>query len=385
MTLPSETEILVVGAGPAGLALAVTLAAHEVPFVLIDKLEAGQNTSRAAAVQARTLEVLERLGAADAMVAAGRKIPLATMRDRDRVLLHIDFTGLQSRYPFILTLPQSETEAILARRLEVLGGRIERGQEAVSMSQDAGGINLALRDGGSVRAHYAVGADGYHSTVRQACGIGFAPGTYAQTFVLADVHMDWPLSSTELQVFLAREGIALVAPFSDQRFRIVATVDTAPEAPDQPYVQDILDRRGPSAAARVRDVVWSSRFHVHHGVAARYRAGRAFVCGDAAHVHSPAGGQGMNIGIQDAVALGERLAAVIAGQQPDAWLDGYETERRPVAERIVSMTDRMTRVGTMTTPAGQFLRNAMLQAIDYLPAARARIARQMAELGPVAG
>lgn len=134
MTLPSETEILVVGAGPAGLALAVTLAAHEVPFVLIDKLEAGQNTSRAAAVQARTLEVLERLGAADAMVAAGRKIPLATMRDRDRVLLHIDFTGLQSRYPFILTLPQSETEAILARRLEVLGGRIERGQEAVSMS-----------------------------------------------------------------------------------------------------------------------------------------------------------------------------------------------------------------------------------------------------------
>jgi len=385
MTLPSETEILIVGAGPAGLALAVTLAGRGVPFVLIDKLEAGENTSRAAAVQARTLEVLEPLGVTDTLVEAGRKVQQATLRDRDRVLLHIGFTEIRSRYRFILLLPQSETEAILARRLEALGGRIERGREAVALSQDANGVSAILRDGSSIRARYAVGADGYHSLVRQACDIGFTPGTYAQSFVLADVHMDWPLSSTELQVFLAREGVVLVAPFSDDHFRIVATVEIAPETPSLADVQGILDRRGPSAAARVRDVVWSSRFHVHHGVAAHYRAGRVFLCGDAAHVHSPAGGQGMNTGIQDAVALGERLAAVVAGQQPDAWLDGYETQRRPVAQRIVSMTDRMTRAGTMTTPAGQFLRNLMLQAVDYLPAARTRIATQMAELGPTAG
>jgi 2-polyprenyl-6-methoxyphenol hydroxylase-like FAD-dependent oxidoreductase len=385
MSLPSETEVLIVGAGPVGLALAVTLAGHSIPFVLIDKLEVGENTSRAAAVQARTLEVLEKLGVADTLVEAGRKIPMATLRDRDRVLLHIDFSSIRSRYPFILTLPQSETEAVLTRRLEASGGRIERGQEAVGLSQDPDGVSVTLRGGGSVRARHVVGADGYHSLVRQASGIGFAPGTYAQSFVLADVHMDWPLSSTELQVFLAREGVTLVAPFSDQRFRIVATADSAPETPALDDVQTILDRRGPSTVARVRDIVWSSRFRVHHGVAARYRAGRALLCGDAAHVHSPAGGQGMNIGIQDAVALGDRLAAVIAGQQPDAWLDRYETERRPVAERIVSMTDRMTRMGTMTTPAGQFLRNLMLQAVDYLPAARGRIATQMAELEPVSG
>jgi 2-polyprenyl-6-methoxyphenol hydroxylase-like FAD-dependent oxidoreductase len=390
MPLPSETEILIVGAGPTGLSLAATLAVHGVPFLLIDRLEARQTTSRALAVHARTLEVLEKLAVSDTMVAAGRTIPAVTMRDRDRTLLHLDFSGLQSRYRFILTLPQSDTEAILTRRLEALGGRLERGQEAVALSHDADGVSLTVRDAAGasavIRARYVVGADGYHSLVRGSSGIGFAPGTYAQSFILADVHMDWPLSPDELQLFLARDGMALVAPFSERWFRIIATADDAPASADQAYVQAILDQRGPeSARARVADVVWSSRFRIHHGIAARYRAGHALLAGEAAHVHSPAGGQGMNIGIQDAVALGERLAAVVKGQQPDAWLDGYETERRPIAEQVVALTDRMTRMGTMTSPAGQFVRNMVLRAVDRLPAARARIAAQMAELGPTTG
>nr|WP_294555527.1 FAD-dependent monooxygenase [uncultured Rhodopila sp.] len=390
MTLPSETGVLIVGAGPAGLAAAVTLAANSVPFVLIDRLEAQQNTSRAAAVHAKTLESLEKLGVADSMVTAGRKIPVTTLRDRDKTLLRIDFGGIDSRYRFILALPQSETEAILTARLEALGGRIERGHEAVSVTPEDDRVSVAVRgDSGAqstVRARYVIGADGYHSLVRDSAGIGFSPGTYAQSFVLADIHMDWPLSPDEMQVFLAREGIALVVPFSAERFRVVATEANAPESPGVADVQAILDRRGPlSAAARVHDIVWSSRFRIHHGVAARFRAGRVFLAGDAAHVHSPAGGQGMNIGIQDAVALADRLAEVLAGRQPDAWLDGYEKVRRPVAEHVVSLTDRMTRMGTMTSPAAQALRNLMLRAVDYVPAAKARIAAQMAELGPVAG
>jgi 2-polyprenyl-6-methoxyphenol hydroxylase-like FAD-dependent oxidoreductase len=390
VTLPSETDVLIVGAGPAGLAAAVTLAGHGVPFVLIDRLEARQTTSRAAAVHARTLETLEKLGVVDSMVAAGRKIPVAVLRDRDKPLLRLDFSEIHSRYRFILTLPQSETEAILTARLEALGGRIERRHEAVAVTAEAAAVSVTVRDPAgvqtAVRARYVAGADGYHSLVRDSAGIEFAPGTYAQSFVLADVHMDWPLPPDEMQVFLAREGVALVAPFSPGRYRIVATADTAPESPGVADMQAILDSRGPLAAkARVHDVVWSSRFRIHHGVAARYRAGRVFLAGDAAHVHSPAGGQGMNIGIQDAVALGDRLAEVLAGRQPDTWLDGYETERRPVAEQVVSLTDRMTRVGTMTSPAGQVLRNLMLRAVGRLPAARARIAARMAELGPVAG
>jgi 2-polyprenyl-6-methoxyphenol hydroxylase-like FAD-dependent oxidoreductase len=390
MSLPSETEIVIVGAGPAGLSLGLTLAGHGVPFVLIDKLAVPEATSRAAAVHARTLEVLEKLHVTEAMVGSGRKLPSLAMLDRDRVLLRVGFAALPSRYRFILSLPQNRTEAILTDRLVSLGLHVERGHEATGLSQDSAGASVAVRqpDGASttVRARYVVGADGYHSLVRDASGIGFAPGTYAQSFVLADVHMDWQLPADQMQVYLARDGIALVVPFSETRFRIVATADDAPERPDHGYVQAIIAQRGPRLKpARVRDIVWSSRFRIHHGIAARYRAGRAFLVGDAAHVHSPAGGQGMNIGIQDAVALGDRLAAVVGGEQPDGWLEGYQTERRPVAEQVVSLTDRMTRLGTMTSPAAQFARNLMLRGVDRLPGVQARIAAQMAELGPAVG
>jgi 2-polyprenyl-6-methoxyphenol hydroxylase-like FAD-dependent oxidoreductase len=184
-----------------------------------------------------------------------------------------------------------------------------------------------------------------------------------------------------MRLLLAPDGMVLVAPFTEGRFRLVATVDRAPEQPTMEDAQRILDRRGPHASpARVRDMIWSSRFRIHHGVAAHYRAGRAFLVGDAAHVHSPAGGQGMNIGIQDAVALGERLAAVIGGGQPESLLDEYELERRPVAQRVVAMTDQMTRMGTLTNPIGQFFRDVGLRAVSYLPAVRQMIAMRMAEL-----
>jgi 2-polyprenyl-6-methoxyphenol hydroxylase-like FAD-dependent oxidoreductase len=390
MPLPPETEVLIVGAGPSGLALAACLAGHGTPFVLVDRLAAPQTTSRAAAVHARTLEVLEPLGVTDAMIAAGRPMSAVALYDRDSTLMRIGFGQLRSRYQYILTLPQNETEAILTGRLAALGGSVERGQEAVSMAGDADGATVTLRDAtglpatGSlvpVRARYVVGTDGYHSMVRQAAGIGFSPGTYAETFILADIHMDWPLATDELGLFLAPDGMAFVAPFTGGRFRVIATVGEAPEHPDIGDVQTILLRRGPrSSPARVRDLIWSSRFRIHHGVAARYRAGRVFLAGDAAHVHSPAGGQGMNTGIQDAVMLGDRLAAVIGGRQPDAYLDGYETARRPVAEQVVRMTDQMTRMGTLASPIGQRLRNIGLRAIGHLPAVRRMIATRMAEL-----
>jgi 2-polyprenyl-6-methoxyphenol hydroxylase-like FAD-dependent oxidoreductase len=385
MPLPSETRVLIVGAGPSGLALGTCLAGHGVEFVLVDKLEAPQTASRAAAVHARTLEVLEPLGVTDAMVNAGHSISTVALHDRDESLLRVDFGQLRSRYQFILTLPQNETEAILANRLGELGGTVERGQEAVALTRDRDGLAVTLRDkSGSVtpvRARYVVGTDGYHSLVRQASGIGFTPGSYAETFILADVHMDWPLPSDEMLLFLARDGMLLVAPFSRDRFRIIATVAQASPQPSLGDVQAILDARGPrSSPARVRDVAWSSRFHIHHGVAERFRAGGIFLAGDAAHVHSPAGGQGMNIGVQDAVALGDRLAAVISGQQPDPYLDGYEKTRRPVAEKVVAMTDQMTRLGTLTNPVGQRLRNLGLMAVGHLPAVRRKIATRMAEL-----
>jgi 2-polyprenyl-6-methoxyphenol hydroxylase-like FAD-dependent oxidoreductase len=385
MTLPSNTDVLIVGAGPSGLALATCLAGHGIRFVLTDRLAAPQPTSRAAAIHARTLETLEPLGVTDALVKAGRRLASVAMHHHDQTLLRIDFAQLASRHRYILGLPQNETEAILTARLIALGGQVERGWEAVLLSQDDQRAVVTLRDAAGtsavIRARYVVGADGYHSLVRQASGIAFNPGTYAESFVLADVHMDWPWSSDIMWLFLAPEGMALVAPFTGDRFRIIATTDQAPEHPALADVQAILDRRGPRAVpARAREMIWSARFRIHHGVAARYRSGRAFLVGDAAHVHSPAGGQGMNIGIQDAIALGDRLAAVIGGRQPEPHLDGYEAERRPVAQRVVAMTDQMTRMGTMTNPLGQFVRNIGLRAVNHLPAIRRKIAARIAEL-----
>ncbi len=385
MSLPSETQVLIVGAGPTGLSLATCLAGHGVDYLLVESLVAPRTTSRAAAVHARTLETLGQLGVTETLIAAGRTISEVVIAQRDKTLLQVGFAGLQSRYKFILTLPQNETEAILTNQLTTLGGAVTHGQEAVGMVQDSAGATVTLRDkagsSASVRARYVVGADGYHSAVRHASGIGFSAGTYAETFVLADVHMDWPLTPDQMRLFLAPDGIVLVAPFAGSRFRIVATVAQAPAEPTRSDVQAILDQRGPcSSPARVRDVIWSSRFHIHHGVAERYRAGRVFLAGDAAHVHSPAGGQGMNIGIQDAVALGNRLAAAIKGQLPDSSLDGYGAERRPVAQRVVAMTDQMTRMATLTGAASQRLRNLGLQAVGYLPAVQRKIAARMAEL-----
>jgi 2-polyprenyl-6-methoxyphenol hydroxylase-like FAD-dependent oxidoreductase len=384
MALPAETDVVIVGAGPTGLALAVCLALRGVRFVLIDRLPAPQPNSRAAAIHARTLEVLEPIGVADSLVQTGRKIPTAVIRDRDMPLMHIDFGQIRSQYRYILALAQNETEALLTSRLAALGGSVARGWEVIAMAQDDEAVTAIARGAtgteAQIRSRFIVGADGYHSVVRQAANIDFTPGTYAEAFVLADVHMDWPLSPDELNLFLARDGMMLVVPFSETRFRIVATMADPPEHPTASDVEAILARRGPSGhPATVRDVVWSSRFRIHHGVVARYRNGRAFLAGDAAHVHSPAGGQGMNIGIQDAVCLGGHLAGVLIGGEASTFLDKYETERRPVARRVVRMTDQMTHMGTLTGVVGQ-LRNIGLRTVEHLPAVKRMIATRMAEL-----
>jgi 2-polyprenyl-6-methoxyphenol hydroxylase-like FAD-dependent oxidoreductase len=383
MPLATETDVVIVGAGPTGLALAISLALRGVRFVLLDKLRAPQPNSRAAAIHARTLEVLEPLGVTETLRQAGREISTAIIRDRDTALLRVDFGQLHSRYRYILLLPQNKTEALLTDRMSGIGGSVERGREVTAVTQNGETVTAMVTDaeGATTRiaARYIVGADGFHSVVRREAGIPFDHGTYAEAFILADVHMEWPLGADELGLFLAQDGMMLVAPFSDGRYRVVATMADPPEHPTAADVQAILDKRGPSGSIQVRDLVWSSRFRIHHGVAAHYRGGRAFLAGDAAHVHSPAGGQGMNTGIQDAVLLGERLASVLAGRQPDSFLDGYETERRPVAQQVVRMTDQMTRMATLTGIVGQ-LRNLGLRTVDHLPAVKRMIATRMAEL-----
>jgi len=384
-SLPSNTGVAIVGAGPTGLTLACRLAAEGVPFVLLDRLPQGANTSRAAVVHSRTLEVLERLDVTERMLANGIVVPIFTVRDRDRVLARVPFDWLPTRYPHTLMIPQQVTESILVERLRELGGEVYRPYVMRALSQDGDQVRLGVEgpDGATqtLSARYAVGADGMHSGVRDAAGISFTGGSYAESFVLADVHMTWPLPDDEVALFFSPQGLVVVAPLPEGRHRIVATCDPAPEFPDVDFVQALLDARGPvTSSGRVHDIVWSSRFRLHHRVADQYRAGRIFLAGDAAHVHSPAGGQGMNTGIQDAMWLGEALADAMTGRTGDSRLDQYEVVRRSVAERVVSFTHRMTRVATLRTPRRRRVRNAVLSRVAGIPAVRRGIAMTLSGL-----
>ncbi|GAA0679413.1 NAD(P)/FAD-dependent oxidoreductase [Kitasatospora atroaurantiaca] len=368
---PTDTRVAIIGAGPTGLTLAITLAEAGIDFVLLDRLAEGANTSRAAVVHARTLEVLAELGAAQDLIGRGLKLTRFSVRDGNRRLLTLPFDGLPTAYPYTLLVPQYETEAVLLARLRALGGDVTRPYEVAGVEQDEDGVVLTMHTGDQLRAAYAVGADGMHSVVREAAGIGFTGSSYGQSFVLADVTMDWAPGPQEVSLTFAAAGLTVVAPLPGGRYRIVATVDEAPAEPDLAFVQRLLDERAPGQA-RVGGLVWSSRFRVHHRVADRYRAGRLLLAGDAAHVHSPAGGQGMNTGIQDAYALGQ---ALISGR-----LDGYEARRRPVARRVVAFTDRMTRIATASSGPARALRNAVLPVLGRVPAFRRKLATELAEL-----
>ena len=379
----SATEILIAGAGPTGLALAAELRRRGADPLIVDRQPAGANTSRACVVHARTLEVLEPLGVTRDLLAAGIKVPIFRIRDRDRTLVTVDFSEIDSPYRFTLMIPQNRVEQIVLNHLERLGGWVMRPCELVRYDATGSRIEAQVRRDGTttaIKARWLVGCDGMHSAVREQSGIAFAGGAYEQSFVLADVHMQWPLSREEVTLFYSPNGLMVVAPLPDDHFRIVATMEDAPERPSAEFMQAVLDARGPSAEpGRIGDVAWSSRFHIHHRIAESPRRGRILLCGDAAHVHSPAGGQGMNIGIHDGATLAEALSQTLEDGN-DARLDDWAAARRKVATDVVTLTDRMTRIATPKSPTGQALRNMAVAFVGYLPPVRAALARTLAEL-----
>jgi 2-polyprenyl-6-methoxyphenol hydroxylase-like FAD-dependent oxidoreductase len=378
-----QVDVLIVGAGPVGLALAAELGHRGADALIIDRNGEAAQTSRACVIHARTLEVLEPLGVTAELLAAGVKVPIFRIRDRDRALVTLDFSEIESDYPFTLMYPQDKTERVLLAALQRQGGEVRRPSELIDFRQKKEGVVANVRDAGgpvSIEARWLVGCDGMHSTVREQSGIPFDGAAYEQGFVLADLSMDWPLSREEVSLFYSPQGLVVVAPLPDDRFRIVATDAAAPEHPSRDYVQGLLDARGPSVdRARVHDVAWSSRFRIHHRIARTARSGRVLLCGDAAHVHSPAGGQGMNTGIQDAMSLAPLLATVMRGGD-EAMLDGWAAERHRIAADVVAMTDRMTRMATLTSPLAQALRNAAVALLGHVPPMRAAATRRLAEL-----
>jgi 2-polyprenyl-6-methoxyphenol hydroxylase-like FAD-dependent oxidoreductase len=373
-----DTDVLVVGAGPSGLTLAASLVNEGVSTTVVDAQAAGANTSRAAVVNSRTLEVLDGLDVSRRLVKEGVQAPRFTIRDGRRLLIPVDFSVLPTEYAYSLMVPQATTERLLLDRLTELGGTVIRPKTLVAVRQDADGATAAFDDG-VIRARYIVGADGIHSTVREQAGIGFQGGVYDESFTLADVRLRGEAPADEVILFWAKAGLTVVAPLPGNVFRIVAPVAEAPEEPSAEFVQQLLDERGLGAGRMVvTDVIWGSRFRIHHRVADTYRAGRLVLAGDAAHVHSPAGGQGMNLGIQDGVALAGALAAALDGA-PDSVLDDYTAARRPIAQQVVEMTDRLTRLATLPR-AVRPVRNAAISAVGRIPAVQRALAMRLSGL-----
>jgi 2-polyprenyl-6-methoxyphenol hydroxylase-like FAD-dependent oxidoreductase len=358
----SDIDVLVVGAGPTGLALASQLARWGVRFRIIDKRPDRAQESRALAVQPRSLELLQSIGLGERLAARGRtttRLVLHLDRARPATIDLADIDRADTRFPYILLVSQADTESVMADHLESCRVTIERRVELVAFQQHPNGLTCALRheDGRdeSIRVRYLAGCDGAHSTVRKAANIPFEGGAYLQNFALGDVEADSPLVPGGINVFALGRGLAVFFPLGHPTtWRVIAIQGREPRATtlaggtdefsmdelSLPELQAMVDdpTRG---AVRVHDPVWLTRFRLHHRQAARYRDGNVFLAGDAAHIHSPVGAQGMNTGIQDSWNLGWKLAMVSRGVANEDILESYNAERWPVGRTLLRATDRI--------------------------------------------
>jgi 2-polyprenyl-6-methoxyphenol hydroxylase-like FAD-dependent oxidoreductase len=346
----THTDVLIIGAGPTGLVLALWLTKLGVKVRIIDKTAEPGTTSRALAVQARTLELYRQLDLTDTVLKLGHKVPAVNLWVKGEPTRRLSFERIGSDltpYSFLHIFPQDQHERLLIERLEALGVSVERRTELVSFTDEGERVIARLRgpEGREeiCEASYIVGCDGARSTVREVIGAVFAGGTYRQIFYVADVEAAGPPLNGELHVDLDEADFLAVFPLAGQgRARLIGTVrDERADHADTLKFEDVGDRAIKHLKVDVRKVNWFSTYHVHHRVAEHFRKGRVFLVGDAAHIHSPAGGQGMNTGIGDAINLAWKLAAVLAGHAPDKLLDSYEEERIGFARRLVATTDRV--------------------------------------------
>jgi 2-polyprenyl-6-methoxyphenol hydroxylase-like FAD-dependent oxidoreductase len=376
-------DVVVVGAGPTGLLLAGDLAAAGVRVTVLERRLEEANLTRAFVVHARTLEQLDARGLADRLVETGTRV------DRLRLFgtVSVDLSPLPSRYPFMLVTPQYEVEQALAERARVAGAAVLRGAHVQGVHQGAGHVDVEYRDADgsprSLRAAYVVGTDGHHSTVRSSLGLEFPGRAVVRSVMLADVRMTDP-PAEPLTVDGEEHGFCFVVGFGDGWYRVIAR-DRRHELPDDAPVS--LDEI--AAVARhvfgtdfgMHDPRWMSRFHSEERQVPRYRVGRVFLAGDAAHVHSPAGGMGMNTGLQDAANLGWKLAAALHGRGDDRLLDSYQEERHPVGRMVLRMSGGLLRAALLRSGPARAVRNAVLPALLDVPAIGRQVRLRISGIG----
>lgn len=381
-------KVLIAGAGPTGLVLALNLARRSVPFRLIHSGAGPGEHSRAMVVQARTLEFYRQFGFADRMIAEGIVLPKAHLREsgsdgRPHEILQLNFSDLGtgiSPYPFAFSYPQDDHERFLAGRLVDAGGAIEWNTTLRNFTQSDGAVEATIEGPGGVErvtADYICGCDGAHSTVRETLGLGFPGLTYDQLFFVCDAKVA-PDLREEVYVTLGPYALILMFPVrSSGMHRLIGLIPPGYTDADAISFEQIRDRVELLLNIRVKEVNWFAAYRVHHRVAERFRDGRAFILGDAAHIHSPAGGQGMNTGIGDAMNLGWKLADVVRGRADERILDTYEAERIGFARALVATTDRAFTAMIAPGVPGALIRRVAAPAIIWTATRFAAVRHQL--------
>jgi 2-polyprenyl-6-methoxyphenol hydroxylase-like FAD-dependent oxidoreductase len=376
----TSARVLVVGAGPVGLTAACELRRRGVDVRIIDAAPVPTDGSKAIGIHARTLEALDAMDIAARFVAVGRKIHGVNAYADGTRIVHVSLDDIDSPYSYMLSLPQSETERLLSERLFELGPAVERGVKLTGLSQDEDSVTatLAHADGPqeTARVGWLLGCDGAHSMVRHSLGLPFDGAPYDEQFVLADLRISWALPDDETHAFLSPDGVAAALPMPRGRWRLVA--EASLEEPTLEDLTHLLRTRG-APEFFLSDPGWMTSFRIHRRISPKYRQGRVFLAGDAAHIHSPIGGQGMNTGMQDAFNLAWKLALVETGVGREALLDSYHPERHPVAEATIQGTDLATRVVTMRNPIAREMRDRLAVLISGLEVVQKRMLANASE------
>ena len=389
--LRPQSTVLIVGAGPTGLAAAMSLARARIPVRLIDRSPQPARHSRAIGIQARTLELFEQHRIVEPFLELGHRAHAAHLYSNGQRRIRLDFDPLFTRYPYLLFIDQTETERLLAGHLRTLGVELERGVELIDFAQHADGIDAQTRrpDGriDIVRAAYLIAADGAHSTVRHQLDMKFEGETLEQSFLLADVDATTPWPDDEFQIFASGDGLAALFPFGKGRYRLIADhkpiAPTAPEGatphPTLDECREVVQRRMHHPVS-LSNFTWSSYFRINSRMVRQLRNTRVFFAGDAAHVHSPAGAQGMNTGIQEAFNLGWKLARVLNGGAPDRLLDTYHAERYPIERIVLRQTSFMTQLVEADHGPMRLLRERVMPVLVALGPLRDAARQAVSEL-----
>jgi len=385
----TNSNVLIAGAGPVGLAIAADLARYGVSVRLIEKSPERTDKSKALALWSRTLELMDRMNCAAPFLTTGKKVIAVNVTAGKQPIARVTVDGVKSPHPYSLMIPQCDTEEILGDFVTSLGVKIERNVELTDFVDSADGVTSTLRhlDGTeeTFKSGWLIGSDGAHSTVRRKLGMEFAGETMPSSWVIADIHLSNVPNPDEILVSWHAEGILAVFPILGTRYRVIADSGlinggVAPANPTMEDVQSILDVRGPGGIT-ASDPVWLTRFTINERKVANYRSGRVFVMGDAAHIHSPAGGQGMNTGIQDAFNLAWKLAMVSRGLADEETLLGsYSAERSPIADDVLKGAGRITEVALMRGDFKQAVRNHITSFIFGLSPVKKKMADVLTEV-----